>query len=146
MSGDKQRISASIDADIKDQLDTENNLNKSAVVNELLRQYLVQGDAAEAGLQRRLKEKEQTKERKELERQRLENEIESLEREIDDIQNQIQQRRQEGLDEILEMAEKIRNNEFPRENLTADNPAVENYAQKAAMTPERFVRKVEDEL
>lgn len=142
----KKRRSFSLDEDLKRQLDKRENLNASAVVNELLRQYLAQGEAQDIGLRMRQKDIEREIEDVNVEISRLESRREELKREYDEIQSQIDQRRQEGVEEIAEVVDRIEAGSWPRESLAPDNPAVQNWATKASMTPERFIREVERKL
>jgi len=142
----KKRKTFSLDRDIHSQLTDREQLNASAVVNELLRQYLVQGNGQDVGLRMRLKDIDREIEQKQSEIGRIEAQIDRLQQEREDIQAQIQQRREEGIEEVQEFAEKIQDGMFDTENLTEDNPAVENFATKAGLTPERFIEKVQRRL
>lgn len=144
--GDKKRRSFTIDRDVAGQLSNREEMNASAVVNELLRQYLAHGEAADAGLQMRKKEVEREIEELQTEKARIGSKIDRKERELEDIRRQIEERRESGLKHVTELAEKIQSGTFPMDNLAPDNPAVKNYAQKASMTPERFIDEVRDEL
>lgn len=142
----KSRRSVSIDEDLDEQLTNRESINASAVINELLRQYLAGGEAADVALKLRKRDLQQQKENKQVNIQRLESEVERLDREIDDIDERIRKRRQDAYEEVETIAERIRDGRFDRENLSADNPAIQNYAQKAQMSPERFVSEVRDNL
>lgn len=144
--GDKKRRSFSIDEDVASQLTDRENLNASGVVNELLRQYLAQGESADAGLQMRLKDLDREIDQLKTEKGRVETKIERKKREREDVRRQIEQRREKGREHIDAFVEKVLTQGFPKENLKASNPAVKNYATKASMTPEKFIELVRENL
>jgi chromosome segregation ATPase len=143
---DKKRQSFTIDHDIHDQLQSKENLNASATVNQLLREYLAAGKAPEAALSMRLNEIESELQQKREQKARLESTIERLEREKDDVAAKIRQRNNNQHEHIEHMAGKIRRGEFDRDDLEPDNPAVETQADNANLPVSRFIERVEAEL
>lgn len=135
----------SLDEDVAEMLDNDENLNNSAVANSLFREYLVSGQTADVALKMRLRDLERDLENKKVEKQRIESQIENIQREIRDVEQQIQERRQQGVAEIEEFVETVRNDEF-HGDLDPDNPAIQNYARKAQMSPERFIEEVKSRL
>jgi len=141
----KQTKSFSLDDDLAERLDNDASMNNSAVVNQLLREYLDAGETADVALKMRKRDLEDKLKAKRRKKSSIESEIERLEREIDDLQSQIEQRREDGIKEVVDFAEKIANDDFVGE-LSPENPAIQNKAQKAQMSPERFIDAVNDEL
>jgi len=141
----KKRKTVSIDEDVHDSLTSREHLNASSIVNELLRQYLFQGESQDAALHMRKRDLEKQIEDTRQEIAHLESKIERLQDEKENVNQMIQDRRREGLEEISEFAETVRSGDFNGE-LEPDNPAIKNYAQNANMTPERFISEVEERL
>ena len=83
MARNKPRISATIDETLKEQLDNREKINKSNLIETLLREYLAAGESTTVALKVRKKELQQKKQNKEIEKQTLENEIESIQSQID---------------------------------------------------------------
>jgi len=132
----KERKTFSLDPEVAEELD-EKGLNASAVVNDLLTEYLIGGTSAAIGKELRIKDierelDEQLKERDRINRriERLRNERERLEREIEQQQEQREQR-------LREAAGYVRGK-------SPDNPAVENWAEKLSMPPKELLRKVDE--
>lgn len=146
MGREKPILSFRVDSDLKEQLDSDENLNTSGLMRSLLESYLLAGDAVEVGLERRLNDKQNELERKRIKLAQVESEIEGLEHEVDDIREKIKQRRESTPEEVVAFAEKVRGGQFREEQLVVDNPAVENWARKAGISGEEFVRLVEDRL
>jgi len=139
-------VSFRVDRATKDQLDTDDNLNTSGLMRSLVESYLLTGDSVEAGLERRLADKENALERKRLERARVDSDIEKIEREITRLEKKLEERRQATPEEVIEYAEKVKAGTVPVDNLAPDNPATENWAQKAGIHVEEFIDLVEERL
>jgi len=146
MSGDKEKVSARIDADLKQQLTQNESMNLSGLLRSLLSNYVRMGDAVEASLQRRLKDKENELNNKQLEKRQIENDIEQLERDIERIEEKIKERRNTTPEQVVEFAEKIKAGQFSEDLLDVENAGLKNWAQKAGLPPEKFRREVEDRL
>lgn len=148
MSSDKQRISASIDAPLKDQLDNKEQINKSKLIETLLREYLANGESTTVALKVRREELRREKQNKEIQKQAIESEIESTEDKIADLSEKIKERREAGLEGVQDLADRVGydDGDIKPEYLTADNPIVKDKASKAGVPPERFVEEVEAEL
>lgn len=142
----KDRRSFSIDEDVASQLSHREDLNASAVVNEFLREYLAAGKAPDAALAMRLEKIEHQLENARSEKSRLESRIERLERERDEVQRQIDSRRGKERQVINETIDRIESGQFPRENIDPENPAIQNWAAEAGLTPSRFVDDLRTEL
>ena len=135
----KTVTSFSVDEDIADLLSERDDLNKSAIVNQFLREYLAGGDGEEAALRIRL-------ERLDEEIADTEKELTRLKRERDRIQDRLSDK-QAQINEVLdEVAEKVRAGEFPRENIDAGNLAIQNWAAEAGVPADRFVDELEAQL
>lgn len=143
---DDERITIRIGNDLESWLNQQDHLNVSSLARDLLRSYITVGDTVEVGLERRLKDAEQKLERKEMEKTRVEQEIEQLRREIDRIEQKLAERRSQTPEEVIKFAQRIESNRFNEDNLTADNPAVQNHAQKAGISPTNFIQEVETRL
>lgn len=142
---DKRRRTVSIDEELDEYLeDTENNV--SAVVNDLLRQYMAAGRSTEAVLEMRLAEIEQEILQKEQQKTRVENDIQRLERQRDEINAKIQELNREEIQAVQDMVGMITRNEFDKADLVPTNEAVNAHAKRADMQPQQFVDRVETEL
>lgn len=146
MSGKEERITVRVDADRKRRLDEDESVNVSGLLRSLLREWDLAGDTVEAGLKRRLKDEENELERLKTELTRVESDIDRKERKIDEIQNAIKERQASTPEEVVEFAQRIRDERFPQSGLEAGNPAVKNHADAAGLTPERFISEVENRL
>jgi chromosome segregation ATPase len=135
----KQPRSFSIDQDVADMLAERDDLNASAVVNKFLREYVAGGRGEEAALEIRLNELDD-------EIADLEKELEQKRRERERIESQLDSRRSELREQLTEVEQKVRAGEFPRENVDADNPAIQNWASKAGVPAERFANELQARL
>lgn len=145
MSRKRESVSVRIDPETKDRLDDRDDLNLSGLLRGLLEEYLYVGDSVEVALQRRLQEKEEELKELELRKTDIENQIERTERELEDIQHKIQQRRESTPEEVIQFAEKVKAGEFVGD-LETSNPAIENKARNAGISPEKFIRLVKERL
>jgi len=141
----KKRKTFSLDEDVQQELSNRDHLNASSLANEFFRQYLFQGESQDAALHMRKNDIDRQIENTRQEISHLESKLERLQDERDQVKDMIRQRRREGQEDIAEFVEKVSAGEFNGE-IIVDNPAVQNYAQKANMTPERFVNEVEERL
>jgi len=144
--GDKPSVSVRIDEGTKDRLDDRDDLNLSGLMRGLLEDYLRVGDSVEVALQKRLQDKEDELRDLQMRKTELENEIQRKEREIEDIRSKIKQRRESTPDEVIEFAERVKTGQFRRDQLDPENAALKNWAQKAGVSPDKFIREVEDRL
>jgi len=135
----KEPRSFSIDEDLNELLSERADLNAYGAVNSFLREYLAGGRGAEAAIEVRLSQLDE-------EIAELEKELERKTRERDRLQSR-QEERQSNKDEaIMEMVDRIQAEEFPRENLSTENLAVQNWANEAGLGIERFIEAVTEEL
>lgn len=135
----KQPRSFSIDEDVNEMLSERDDINASAVVNKFLREYVAGGRGEEAALEIRLNELDE-------EISDLERELEQKRRERDRIEQQLQSRRSELREQLAEVEQKIRNDEFPRDNVHADNAAIQNWASKAGVPADRFADELQSRI
>lgn len=131
--------SFSIDEELADAISEREDLNASGAVNTFLREYLSGGRGAEAAIEVRISQLDE-------EIADLEKDLERKRRERDRLEGRIQDKR-DAMDEVVNnTVAKIRNDEFPRENLNADNLAVQNWASDAGVETDRFINEVEARL
>jgi predicted nucleic acid-binding Zn-ribbon protein len=144
MGSDK--VSVRVDSDTSRRLD-RSEVNTSGLVRSLLQHYFRTTDTVEAGLEKQLADLQDQLRALEREKSDIEQRIEDTRREIDQVEHRLKQRRENVPDEVTEFADRIRDGKFKLSNLEPDNPAVENYAQKAGI-PETdvFIRKVKENL
>lgn len=139
-------VSVRIDPETKDRLDDRDDLNLSGLMRGMLDDYLRVGDSVEVALEKRRQEKQEELNELQLRKTELENQIAQVERELEDIQDKIQSRRNSEPEQVIEFAEKINSGQFSHDQLEVDNPALQNWAQKAGIAPKQFIRKVEARL
>ncbi len=140
----KKRKTFSLDEDVQQELTNRDHLNASSLANEFFRQYLFQGESQDAALHMRKNDIDRQIENTRQEISHLESKLERLQDEREQVKDMIRERRREGYEEIEDAVETIQ--ESPNFSLSVDNPAIQQWAQKANMTPERFVSEVEDRL
>lgn len=143
MSDDK--ITFRVDSDTKRRLDS-GHLNKSAVLRSLAAKYARSGDTTEAALRVEQQEKEERLTELKREKSDIQADIDRLEREISRIDRRLEQHRNQVTEEAVEIAERIQDGRFKMSQLTEDNPAVKNWAQKAGLEVDRFIFEVQQEL
>lgn len=133
MASEKDRRSISIDSELNDRLNNT-DLNASAVINRFLREYFVGGDTASVATKLRLQDIEREIDSTQDEINRLQNRLQRLRQEREKIEKQMEREREETKQVVEEARDVIGSN---MDN--PDNPAVQNWADKANMTPEEFV-------
>jgi len=146
MARNKPRISATIEKQLKEQLDSRESINKSSLIETLLKEYLAHGESTTVALKVRREELRKKKQNKELRKKTINNEIESLENQIEELTTKIEERQRQGLEGVSEMVEKIENKELNPDYLHPNNPIVKEKASRAGVPPERFVSEVEKRL
>lgn len=146
MSRNKPRISATIDSELKQQLDNKEAINKSKLIESLLREYLAHGESTTVALKLRREELRRKKDNKELQKKTIENEIDSIENQIDELSEKIKERRREGLRGVDEIVEKIEGGEMTTNFLDETNPLVQDKASQAGVPPREFVKEVHNRL
>lgn len=131
----KNRKSISLDESLVEEIDRRPELNLSGVVEDFLRGYLSYGDKTSAALEARL-------EALERQREQLRTELDDVENEIEEVRTLLkqQQEAESHHDEVLdELADK-----FPDgDQLTVDNPAVRNWANKLDRRPTELVEEIQ---
>lgn len=131
----KERKTVSMDETLAEEIDRRPELNLSGVVEDFLRGYLSYGDKTSAALEARL-------EALERQREQLKTELDDVEAEMEEVRTLLEEQREAEShhDEVLdELAEK-----FPDgDQLTADNPAVRNWANKLDRRPTELVDEIE---
>ena len=124
-----------LDAEVVEELN-EKNLNASGVANDLLREYLIGGTTAAVGKEIRIQHIEQEIEEQLTERDRINRRIERLRNERERLEREIEQQQAEHRERLTEAAQFVRGKD-------ADNPAVENWAEKLGMEPYELLQRVE---
>lgn len=142
----KVPMSVSVDEELKQRADRRPSMNTSAVVNQFLREYLSGGRAPDVALAMEIERMENEIENERAEIERRQAKIDRLEREIDRLETELSGYQDAEREAIESFVERVREGDIPQRNIVADNPAVQNYAVKATMTPEVFVAAVKDEL
>lgn len=140
----KKRKTFSLDEDVQQELSSRDHLNASSLANEFFRQYLFQGESQDAALHMRKNDLDRKIENTRQEISHLESKLERLQDEKEQVKDMIQQRRRQGYEEIEDAVETIRGS--PNFDLSVENPAIQQWAENANMTPERFVEEVEARL
>lgn len=142
----KETKSFSLDADIADQLKRRDDLNASAIVNRMLREYLASGKAPDAALTMRLEKLEQQIENARAERERLDAQIQRLEEEKDEVRRQMRTRDDKQTEQVVEVAQMVQSGQIPEDRLEPTATVIQHRAGKADMAPERFINEVQSEL
>lgn len=135
----KTSRSFSVDEDIDAILSEREDLNASAPVNRFLREYLASGQGEEAALAVRL-------EQVEAELADARKRVEQLERERDRLDAALEDRRSDLRKMLTVVEQKVQDGEFPRDNVDPGNPAIQNWAAKAGVRPQRFVDELESRI
>lgn len=131
--------SFSIEEDIDETLRRRDDLNASGAVNKFLQEYVRSGKGEEAALSVRLDQLDEEIAEKEKELKRLERERERIEAELESRQSELRE-------QVSELESLIRAGDFPRENVIAENPAIQRRATDAGVQPDRLVTELEGRL
>lgn len=146
MSNDNtEMVSFRIDTETKRRLQTEENLNLSALFRSLADHYTESRDPEVATL---MMEREQLQREADECRETItkeENRLDRLERQIEEKDREIERARNSQPEEVIELAAAIKNDNFYGE-LTPSNPRIQNDAGKAGLAPAEFVRRVEERI
>lgn len=136
----KDRRSFSIDPEIKRELENRDDINASALVNEMLEERLF-GDSLtgrESALQAE-------KERLKSEIDDLKQQTEQKEDRLEEIEDELEEIQSRGITEQLEKSfETVEDIYEVGSKWGADNPAVQNHAQKHGMDAATFVEEFEN--
>lgn len=132
----KDRKTFSIDKDVAEQLSEETN-NASAVVNNLLEEWLLSGGDGPIGKEIKLRDIEQRLEQSLNERDKINRRIERLRQKKRRLEQEIEHEQEQQEERIREAADIVADK-------PADNPAVENWAEKLNMTPTELKERVKE--
>lgn len=127
----KSRRTVTLDEEIDEYLDAE-GVNASQLVNRLVRSYQTAG-GSEVGMLR-------------LREQQLESEIQELDSRRETKQDELERVReqlselQDGRDDVIRDAAESLDDHVR----VPDNPAVQNWAEKAGLPPEEFLERLDD--
>lgn len=136
----KQRKSVTIEPHLADEIDRRNELNFSALVNELIENYFYEGDSPhkmKTALQVRLDRIESKLDEKEKRIQQLQKEREEIEELIQEKEGQEDPQIEEAVEVLQTISE---------EQLTKDNPAVQNQAAQVGIPPSKLIEKVKEDV
>lgn len=132
----KRRRTVSLD-EPNDRYLEDPDLNASGLINSLVSHFRRKGRIVDVALGMRLEQTKQEIEDTEAEIARLQSRLSELESERDRLEAKLrdmEDRQEEAIDEFLNLS--------GGPELDPENPAVKNYAQKANMTPQRFIEEV----
>ena len=135
----KSPRSFSIDEDLDNLLSEREDINASAVVNSLLREYVAGGKGTEAALEARVQQLDE-------EIADLEKDLQRKQRERDRLNKQLERERESLHEAVQEVIRMIRNDEFFAENLEPDNGMISTKAGNAGVPAERLIEEVEARL
>jgi len=130
----KDRKTFSLDADVAEQLENETG-NASAVVNNLLQEWLLSGGDGPIGKEIKLRDIESRLEEAQNERDKINRRIERLRNQKRRVEKEIEEQQSEQREKLEQAAEIVADK-------PADNPAVENWAEKLNMTPTELKEQV----
>jgi chromosome segregation ATPase len=130
----KDRKTFSLDAAVVEELEQETG-NASAVVNNLLQEWLLSGGDGPIGKEIKLRDIEQRIEEAKNERDKVNRRIERLRKQKRRIEQQIEEEQNQHRERLEEAADIVADK-------PADNPAVENWAEKLNMTPTELKEQV----
>jgi len=131
----KDRKTFSLDERVVEELEDETG-NASAVVNDLLQEWLLSGGDGPIGKEIKLRDIESKLEEAKNERDKINRRIERLRNNKRRIEQQIEQQKEEQREKLQEAAQYVRDK-------PVDNPAVENWAEKLNMAPSELKKQVE---
>lgn len=144
--GDKLRISASVESDLKNRLDAKEELNVSKLIESLLREYLAHGESSTVALHLLRDDLRRKIDNKQIEKRMLENEIEALEQQVDEVSQKIKERRKAGLKGVDEIVQQVENGRMNPEYIDTANPLIKDKASEAGVPTGRFVKEVKARL
>ena len=130
----KDRKTFSLDERVVEELEDEAG-NASAVVNNLLQEWLLSGGDGPIGKEIKLRDIESRLEEAKNERDKVNRRIERLRNQKRRIEQEIEQQQSEQREKLEQAAEYVKGK-------PADNPAVENWAEKLNMTPTELKEQV----
>jgi DNA repair exonuclease SbcCD ATPase subunit len=130
----KDRKTFSLDERVVEELEDETG-NASAVVNDLLQEWLLSGGDGPIGKEIKLRDIESKLEEAKNERDKINRRIERLRNNKRRIEQQIEQQQEEQREKLQEAAQYVKDK-------PVDNPAVENWAEKLNMAPSELKKQV----
>ena len=130
----KDRKTFSLDERVVEELEDETG-NASAVVNDLLQEWLLSGGDGPIGKEIKLRDIESKLEEAKNERDKINRRIERLRNNKRRIEQQIEQQQEEQREKLQEAAQYVKDK-------PVDNPAVENWAEKLNMAPSELKEQV----
>lgn len=130
----KDRKTFSLDEQVVAELEDEAG-NASAVVNNLLQEWLLSGGDGPIGKEIKLRDIESKLEEAKNERDKINRRIERLRNQKRRIEQEIEQQQSEQRERLQEAADIVADK-------PADNPAVKNWAEKLNMTPTELKEQV----
>lgn len=134
MSGDKTRRTVSLDEEVDEYLDND-EVNASALVNQLVKNHVTSGGDERAMLELRREQLKSEVQSAENTAEQKRSELETVNEKLSEYEDDIQQ----VLDEAADVLEGITLDED-----AYDNPGVENWADKADLPVDEFVERLRE--
>lgn len=144
---DKERRTVTLDRHINQELKNE-DVNASGLINRLLSEYFASGLSQEAALRVKLADLQQQRERAESKERLAQSEKQKVADEIEVVKDELNNLDRKEIDEIETVVNlvKAENEGIDRTQLEKDNTLIQFRAEKAGMTPNRFLKEVEERL
>jgi len=135
---EKGRKTFSLDQRLIDELEEESN-NASAVVNQLLDEYIRGGGEGPIGLEIKLQRTERKLQDELDKRERINRRIERLRNKRSRLEEEIEEKKKEQQQDVIYAAKKLRTTP-----LEPENPAVQTQAENIGMMPTELIRQIKE--
>lgn len=132
MSDEKKRTSISLPRETYEWL-SDSPMQNSALIAELLDEYRQSRAERVAALEMQLKHAR-------TERDDLEQQYENAQQRVADLEERLSEVREDDVSVINDAREVL--DSVPESELTVDNPAVENWAEKVGVSPEELLNRL----
>ena len=147
----KSPRSFSIDEDLDNLLSEREDINASAVVNSLLREYVAGGKGTEAALEARVQQLDEEIAQTEQDLQQLKRERDRVTERLDERESQLTAVVDEAVSKIAERPGPREQRKKPdgglwRDEVTADNLRVQKWASEAGVPVDRLISELEARL
>jgi len=147
VTNEKERRTVTLDKHINQELKNE-DVNASGLINRLLSEYFASGLSQEAALRVKLADLQQQRERAESKERLAQSEKRKVADEIDVVKDELNNLDRQEIEEIETVVNLLvaENEGISNDQLEPTNSMIKIRAEKAGMTPERFIREVEERL
>lgn len=144
---DKKRRTITLDERIDRELQSE-DVNASGLINRLLDEYYSSGLAEEAALRVKLNDLQQERQKYQSKRELADSQIQKIEDEVDLIKDELNNLDQQEVEQVETVVNLVLADQsgIDQDQLSTDNELVKHRAGKAGMTPDRFVREVNERV